>query len=185
MQTMAVFFLVALAIGGVAWVFVYPMISGERQAERRKETVVRTGSMPTRVPRNAQRSRREQVEESLKELENVGRRKSVPLANEDCPGRPELVETAIHPHQRRDGTGGIRRVPADRRRDLCGPWRGLRGRLRHATVAAQVSQEPAGKQIPGGVPGCRRHHRPRHQGGTAAARQHADHHHRSERAAAR
>ncbi len=78
MQTMAVFFLVALAIGGVAWVFVYPMMSGERQAERRKETVVRTGSMPTRVPRNAQRSRREQVEESIKELERR-QKKSVPL----------------------------------------------------------------------------------------------------------
>ncbi len=32
MQTYAVFFLVALAIGGVAWVFVYPILSGERKA---------------------------------------------------------------------------------------------------------------------------------------------------------
>jgi tight adherence protein B len=81
METMAVFFLVAVAIGGVAWVFIYPMLSGERHAERRKETVVRTGSVPTRVPRNAQKSRREQVEETLKDLdERQKKAKSVPLA---------------------------------------------------------------------------------------------------------
>jgi tight adherence protein B len=81
MQTYALFFLVAVAIGGVAWVFIYPSLSGERHAERRRETVARTGSVPTRVSRHAQKSRREQVEETLKELE--GRQKkarSVPLA---------------------------------------------------------------------------------------------------------
>jgi len=79
MPNIALFFLVAVAIGGVAWVFVYPILSGERQAEKRKETVVRTGSVPTRAARNAPKSRREQVEGTLKELE--GRRaKSVPLS---------------------------------------------------------------------------------------------------------
>ncbi len=37
MQRMRLFFLVAVAIGGVAWVFVYPILSGERNAEKRKE----------------------------------------------------------------------------------------------------------------------------------------------------
>ncbi len=79
MPNIALFFLVAVAIGGVAWVFVYPILSGERQAEKRKETVARTGSVPTRAARNAPKSRREQVEGTLKELE--GRRaKSVPLS---------------------------------------------------------------------------------------------------------
>ena len=41
MQTLALFFLVTLAVGGVAWVFVYPTLSGERQAEQRQERVVR------------------------------------------------------------------------------------------------------------------------------------------------
>ena len=31
------------SIGGIAWVFLYPILSGERKAEKRKETVVRTG----------------------------------------------------------------------------------------------------------------------------------------------
>ena len=35
MQTLALFVMVATAIGGVAWVFIYPLLSGERQAEQR------------------------------------------------------------------------------------------------------------------------------------------------------
>jgi hypothetical protein len=35
MNAMALFFLVAVAIGGVVWVFVYPL-SGERKAEQRR-----------------------------------------------------------------------------------------------------------------------------------------------------
>ena len=37
MQTLALFFLVTVAIGGVAWVFIYPILSGERKAEKRKD----------------------------------------------------------------------------------------------------------------------------------------------------
>jgi tight adherence protein B len=81
MESLAVFFLVAVAIGGVAWVFIYPMLSGERQAERRKETVTKTGSVAVaRVPRNQQRNRREQVEGTLKDLEaKQAKQKSLPL----------------------------------------------------------------------------------------------------------
>jgi tight adherence protein B len=80
MQSIALFFLVALAIGGVAWVFIYPILSGEQKAEKRKETVVRTAvAAPVRVTRNAQKSRREQVEGTLKELDQK-RAKSVPLS---------------------------------------------------------------------------------------------------------
>jgi tight adherence protein B len=80
MQNLALFFLVAVAIGGIAWVFVYPALSGERKAERRMESVARTGStVPARTSRHAQqRSRREQVEETLKELESR-QKKTVPL----------------------------------------------------------------------------------------------------------
>jgi tight adherence protein B len=79
MQSLALFFLVAVAIGGVAWVFIYPMLSGERQAERRKETLTKTGSVASvRSARNPQKSRREQVEGTLKELE-ARQKKTVPL----------------------------------------------------------------------------------------------------------
>jgi tight adherence protein B len=80
MQSLAVFFLVAFAIGGLAWVFLYPRLSGERAVERRQDTVTKTGSAAAaRVPRNVQKSRREQVEGSLKDLEARQAKKSVPL----------------------------------------------------------------------------------------------------------
>ena len=71
MQTLAIFFLVALAAGGVIWVFVYPILSGERQAERRQESVARSepAARVAARPQRGPKVRREQVEETLKELE--------------------------------------------------------------------------------------------------------------------
>jgi tight adherence protein B len=80
MQTFALFFLVTAAIGGVAWVFVYPILSGERKAEQRVASVARAEPI-ARGARPAQKSRREQVEETLKELEERRRKaKRVPLS---------------------------------------------------------------------------------------------------------
>jgi tight adherence protein B len=67
-QSLALFCLVAVAFGGVAWVFIYPILSGERTAERRRQSVAKSEPV-ARVSRGAQKSRREQVEESLKEIE--------------------------------------------------------------------------------------------------------------------
>lgn len=69
MQTLALFFLVAVAMGGVAWVFLYPILSGERNAERRRASVARAEPVAARTSTRQQKSRREQVEESLKDLE--------------------------------------------------------------------------------------------------------------------
>jgi tight adherence protein B len=82
MQMIALFFLVSASIGGAAWVFVYPVLSGERKVEKRRETVSRAGA-PARVggQRGHQKSRREQVEGSLKELElRRSKAKSPPLS---------------------------------------------------------------------------------------------------------
>ena len=51
MQTLALAFLVAVAIGGVAWVFLYPLLSGERKAERRRASVARAGARRARQRR--------------------------------------------------------------------------------------------------------------------------------------
>jgi len=37
LQTLALFAMAATAVGGVAWVFIYPLLSGERQAEKRRD----------------------------------------------------------------------------------------------------------------------------------------------------
>src|SRR3954447_9267939 len=70
LQTLAMFVLVALAAGGLIWVFVYPILSGERHAEKRQESVIR--SEPVRVAtatRTGPKVRRDQIEDTLKELE--------------------------------------------------------------------------------------------------------------------
>jgi tight adherence protein B len=67
-QTLALAFLAASAIGGVAWVFIYPLLSGEKQAESRRASVARTEPAARQSEKN-QRSRREQIEGSLKEVE--------------------------------------------------------------------------------------------------------------------
>src|SRR5258708_3639261 len=83
MQMIALFFLVTASIGGVTWVFVYPLLSGERKAEKRQETVTRAGT-PARAA--AQRggnlkSRSEQVAGRLQEIEKRRTKaKSPPLS---------------------------------------------------------------------------------------------------------
>src|SRR6202790_1784333 len=68
LQVLALAFLAATAIGGVAWVFIYPHLSGQKRPENSRASVAK----PERAARQAdknQRSRREQVEGSLKDLE--------------------------------------------------------------------------------------------------------------------
>jgi tight adherence protein B len=81
MQLLALGFLAATAIGGVAWVFIYPLISGEKQAESRRASVAKPEPAAKRQTEKTQRSRREQVEGSLKELEARREKQSkVPLS---------------------------------------------------------------------------------------------------------
>jgi tight adherence protein B len=68
-QALALAFLAATAIGGIAWVFIYPLLSGERKAENRRASVAKAEPPAARGADKTQRSRREQVESSLKELE--------------------------------------------------------------------------------------------------------------------
>ena len=78
-QTLALAFLAATAIGGLAWVFIYPSLSGQRKAESRRASIARADA-PARQVEKSQRSRREQVEGSLKELDARRKKdKSVPL----------------------------------------------------------------------------------------------------------
>ena len=82
MQMIALFFLAAASIGGVTWVFIYPILSGERQAEQRQERVVRAEPVARATnSRNTPKVRREQIEDTLKELEVRNKKqKNLPLA---------------------------------------------------------------------------------------------------------
>ena len=79
MQTIALVFLASTALGGVAWVFVYPILSGERQAEQRMAIVAKTE--PTaRAARGQQKSRRDIIESALKEFDERHKKsKRLPL----------------------------------------------------------------------------------------------------------
>jgi tight adherence protein B len=78
-QTLALAFLASTAIGGLAWVFIYPSLSGQKKAESRRASIARADA-PARQVEKSQRSRREQVEGSLKELDARRKKeKSVPL----------------------------------------------------------------------------------------------------------
>ena len=80
MQPLALFFLAATAIGGVAWVFLYPILSGERKAEQRMASVAKRRAGRARAARGTQKSRREQVEDTLKEIDDRRKKeKRVPL----------------------------------------------------------------------------------------------------------
>src|SRR6187431_137563 len=81
MQALALAFLAATAIGGLAWVFLYPLLSGEKKAESRRASIARSEPAAARQVDKSQRSRREQVEGSLKELDARRKKeKAVPLS---------------------------------------------------------------------------------------------------------
>src|SRR6202034_571270 len=81
MQALALAFLAATTLGGLAWVFVYPMLSGEKKAAQRRATFAKPEPAVRQIDKN-QRSRREQVEGSLKEVEaRRQKEKKLPLSS--------------------------------------------------------------------------------------------------------
>jgi tight adherence protein B len=78
MNLLIVVALASVAVGGVAWVFVYPHLSGERQAAMRKEIFTRSEPSQQRKAPRGQKTRREQVEDTLKELDARGKRQNSP-----------------------------------------------------------------------------------------------------------
>jgi tight adherence protein B len=80
-QALALAFLATTAVGGLAWVFLYPLLSGEKKAEHRRASVAKAEPAARQVDKN-QRSRREQVEGTLKDLEaRRQKEKKIPLSS--------------------------------------------------------------------------------------------------------
>jgi tight adherence protein B len=81
LQALALAFLAAAAIGGLAWVFLYPLLSGEKKAQYRRDAVARS-EPAARQADKSQRTRREQVEGSLKDLDaRRQKEKKIPLSS--------------------------------------------------------------------------------------------------------
>ena len=120
MQVLGLFFLVAVAIGGVAWVFVYPILSGERKAERRHGERRARRADRAADPGAAQKPRREQIEGSSSRWKSGSGRPSGRRFRCAC-RRPGLIwskrrfmVTAVVLRRRR-----FRRLAADRERACC------------------------------------------------------------------
>jgi tight adherence protein B len=80
LDTIAVFFLASVAVGGVVYVFLYPILSGERKTEQRMASVAKAETV-ARVSRGPQKSRRDIIEKTLEEFDERHKKsKSVPLA---------------------------------------------------------------------------------------------------------
>ena len=162
--------MVAVAIGGVAWVFLYPILSGERKTEQRMASVSRSEPI-ARSARPAQKSRREQVEETLKDIERAQQEGQARTARHPhLAGGAVLVEASLPSDRRRARRRRLLSRPAERRRAAGGARTGICGRMRPAALAAVVSQEAAREPFPQSFPRRRRRHRARHQGRSAAAR---------------
>jgi tight adherence protein B len=78
MQLLAIVALATFCAGAVAWVLIYPHLSGEKEAEKRMLSVTRPGAPALKAASRAIKSRREQVESSLKEIENRHKRTRSP-----------------------------------------------------------------------------------------------------------
>ena len=68
LSTIAPVVLIAIAAGGLAYVFLYPLLSGEKRVEHRQKTFVGRGE-ERRVERVSTVNRRDQVAQSLKEID--------------------------------------------------------------------------------------------------------------------
>ncbi len=78
--TLGVAILIAVAVGGVAYVFLYPLLTGERRVEQRMREVatVETDTRRSRKSADPTAKRRQQVEDSLQQIENRRKRSSRP-----------------------------------------------------------------------------------------------------------
>lgn len=68
MTALAMAGLATLTVGGIMWVFVYPLLSGEQQGDKRRAAMSKREPVARSADRNL-KNRREQVESSLKEIE--------------------------------------------------------------------------------------------------------------------
>jgi tight adherence protein B len=68
-SSLATAFLAMVAVGGVAYVFIYPRLSGDARGEKRQQALIEEGTLRVRRGVDTERNRRETVAASLKEID--------------------------------------------------------------------------------------------------------------------
>lgn len=69
LDMLAVIGLAVVCAGGLAYALIYPFLSGEVQADKRRDAVAQTSARPVRTKAEEQTAKRPSVEETLKELD--------------------------------------------------------------------------------------------------------------------
>jgi tight adherence protein B len=69
-SALSTIFLAMVAVGGAAYVFVYPLLSGDSRAQQRQAALITEGSVRVRRSSDPEVKRRESVATSLKELDS-------------------------------------------------------------------------------------------------------------------
>src|ERR1700692_1262402 len=81
MQMLTMVLLATVCAGAVAWVVIYPYLSGEKEAEKRMLSVAKSGGPTSKVTSRPRNAPRDQVQSSLKDLEERAKKsKSPPLS---------------------------------------------------------------------------------------------------------
>jgi hypothetical protein len=118
MQTLALAFLTTVTVGGLAWVFIYPLLSGEKQAEKRRASFARAEPTALRVD---DRARAPRSSRGNHEGAGAAARQSQKLTIDARISQAGLVdEAAVHDRLRRTGAvvmfaaffGGVPLLPA-------------------------------------------------------------------------
>jgi tight adherence protein B len=78
MQALAIFLLTTFCAGAITWVLLYPYLSGEKEAEKRMLSVAKPGAAGSKISSRAVKTRREQVEASLKDLDERRKKSKTP-----------------------------------------------------------------------------------------------------------
>ena len=174
MQTLALAFLAATAIGGLAWVFIYPLLSGEKKAESRRRVGradrTRRRASGRQEPALAPRAGRG-IAEGARGAPPEGKdgsRCSIRLTQAGLD--LDAAEILDHLRRSRRGRGFVDRVCWSAA-DCLAPsaWHSPTG-FGLPRWAAGLPQEAPGEGVPEGAAGRRRRHRARHQGRPAAVR---------------
>ena len=182
METIAVFFLATAAMGGVVWVFLYPILSGERKAEQRMANVAKAEPV-ARVTRGQQKSRRDIIEATLKEFDERHKHNARPplavrIARAGLSWSKQqflMISAGIGAVMFMGGLfvdGGI----------YLAATLGFVGGLGLPRWLLSFLRKTPREQVPRRLPGRGRHHRARRQGRPAAARLPEDDHGRGARA---
>ena len=96
LQVLAVGFLAFIGVRGVAYVLLFPTLSGEAKAEKRKRAIEGTPERGKRASRAAEVSKRDQVAQSLKDLEAKQKKAKIAAARRaDRAGRPDLDRSRL------------------------------------------------------------------------------------------